>query len=229
MASAVAFGLGAKELPIDLLGDNGYALAAPSKLEKGSYEIIHGHFDDLDKLTPMVGAPTIPNKDAPRALQDMREHDGRNNALFQAIGPAARDIKLAEGSREQLLRIALQLNAQCAEPMENKEVNQIVDSVWGMTLEGRNFIGRPGAFMDITDMDRMIADDQDALLLLLFLRGHQGPHATFMCANGLGKQLGWGEDRLARARRRLIERGYLKSIRQAGRGHPALFQWDYPY
>jgi Bifunctional DNA primase/polymerase, N-terminal len=33
-----------RELPIDLLGDNGYALAAPSKLEKGTYEIIHGHF-----------------------------------------------------------------------------------------------------------------------------------------------------------------------------------------
>ena len=31
------------ELPIDLLGDNGYALAAPSKTATGSYEIIHGH------------------------------------------------------------------------------------------------------------------------------------------------------------------------------------------
>jgi Bifunctional DNA primase/polymerase, N-terminal len=30
------------ERPIDLLGDNGYALAAPSKTAKGSYEIIHG-------------------------------------------------------------------------------------------------------------------------------------------------------------------------------------------
>ncbi|PWT86436.1 MAG: hypothetical protein C5B58_01410 [Acidobacteria bacterium] len=46
------------ELPIDLLGDNGYALAAPSKLAIGSYEIIHGHFDDLRRLTPMVGAPS---------------------------------------------------------------------------------------------------------------------------------------------------------------------------
>jgi hypothetical protein len=47
--------------PIDLLGDNGYALAAPSKLEKGSYEIIHGHLDDLDRLTPLEGAlPAAP-------------------------------------------------------------------------------------------------------------------------------------------------------------------------
>ena len=42
-------------LPIDLLGDNGYALAAPSKIATGSYEIIHGHLDDLDRLTPMEG------------------------------------------------------------------------------------------------------------------------------------------------------------------------------
>jgi hypothetical protein len=178
------------DLPIDVLGDNGYALAAPSKLEKGSYEIIHGHLDDLDRLTAMAASQGDSTVAAP--LRGMREHDGRNTALFLAIGPTARDINLAGGTREQLLRIARQHNAQCAEPMEDKEVNQIVDSVWGMTLDGRNFIGRPGAFMDITDVDRMIADDQDALLLLLFLRGHQSPRATFMCANGLGRRLGWG-------------------------------------
>jgi Bifunctional DNA primase/polymerase, N-terminal/Helix-turn-helix domain len=216
------------ELPIDVLGDNGYALATPSRLPTGSYEIIHGHIDDLDRLKPMAGneiataAPHTP-------LRGMREHDGRNGALFTAIGPIAREIHLAGGTYEQLLCIARQHNGQCAQPMEDKEVTQIVGSVWGMTLEGRNFIGRPGAFMDITDMDRMIADDQDALLLLLFLRGHQSPQATFMCANGLAKRLGWGEDRVGRARRRLIERGYIKPVRQAGRGHPALFQWAYPY
>ena len=53
------------ELPIDVLGDNGYALAAPSKTATGSYEIIHGHFDDLDRLTPMVEAP----QDLPRPPQ----------------------------------------------------------------------------------------------------------------------------------------------------------------
>ena len=44
-----------RELPIDILGDNGYAIAPPSKLNNGSYEIIHGHFDDLDRLVPLVG------------------------------------------------------------------------------------------------------------------------------------------------------------------------------
>jgi hypothetical protein len=167
-------------IPVDILG-GGYAVAPPSRVAKGIYEFIQGGLDDLDSLRPMVGISTVnePQVRGAHALQGMREHDGRNKALFRAIGPTARDINLAGGSREQLLHIARQLNAQCAEPMEDREVNQIVDSVWGMTLDGYNFIGRPGAFMDITDLDRMVNDDQDALILLLFLRGHQSPRATF--------------------------------------------------
>ena len=53
------------ELPIDLLGDNGYALAAPSKLATGSYEIIHGHFDDLDRLAPLADLD-LPRMASPR-------------------------------------------------------------------------------------------------------------------------------------------------------------------
>jgi hypothetical protein len=68
-------------------------------------------------------------------------------------------------------------------------------------------------------------DDPYAFQLLAFLRLHQGPHAQFMCANGLAERFDWDRRRLASARSRLIELGYLKSERQAGRGHPALFGW----
>src|SRR5262245_31924443 len=47
-------------LPIDVLGDNGFVLGTPSKTAKGSYEIIHGHFDDLASLKPMVGVEATP-------------------------------------------------------------------------------------------------------------------------------------------------------------------------
>ena len=87
-----------REIPIDVLGDNGYVLAPPSKLEKGSYEIIHGHFDDLDNLKPMAGFEDIQATKPASRLQGMREHDGRNNALFAAIGPTAREINLAGGT-----------------------------------------------------------------------------------------------------------------------------------
>src|SRR6516225_989103 len=72
------------ELPIDLLGDNGYALASPSKTAKGSYEIIHGHLDDLDRLTPMVGAPSEAiSLPLPPKWTGMRAGDGRNRALWE--------------------------------------------------------------------------------------------------------------------------------------------------
>src|SRR5262249_13787308 len=179
------------ELPIDLLGDNGYALAAPSKLATGSYEIIHGHLDDLDRLKPMVGASdqagrTVHLKSSAPPLQGMCEHDGRNTALFLAIGPIARKIHQASRSRDELLEIARKHNAQCAQPMEDMEVNRIADSVWGMTLEGRNIIGIPTAFC--LTHEHLSIEDSDAFKLLAFLRAHQGPHAHFMCANGLANR-----------------------------------------
>ena len=70
-----------------------------------------------------------------------------------------------------------------------------------------------------------MVNDQDAVFLLLFLRANQGPDATFMCANGLAEKFGWRRHRLSGARSRLIELGHMRSIRQAGRGHPALFRW----
>jgi hypothetical protein len=141
-----------KEIPIDLLGEGkgqgGYAIAAPSKVATGQYEIIHGHLDDLDRLTPMVGLdgvevpPTAvflcPRKSP---LSGMREHDGRNHALFIAMAPIARTVHQASGMRDQLLAIAREHNAQCAQPMEDSEVSTIVSNIWQMTREGRNVVG----------------------------------------------------------------------------------------
>jgi hypothetical protein len=207
-------------LPIDVLGDNGYALAAPSKLATGSYEIVHGHLDDLDRLKPMAG-----NEGAPSIspMRGMREHDGRNNALFNAIGPIARTIHQAHGAFDDLLDAARKLNSQCAEPMGDTEVNRTATSVWGMTLEGRNFIGVPEILC--LREEHLEIEDTSAFKLLAFLRLHQGPHATFMCTNSLALKFGWDRERLARARRSLIELGHLLPVRQAGRGHPALFRW----
>jgi len=48
-----------------------------------------------------------------------------------------------------------------------------------------------------------------------------------MCANGLAarEEFDWDPRRIARARRILIELGYLIPVRQAGRGHAALYRW----
>ena len=62
-------------------------------------------------------------------------------------------------------------------------------------------------------------------MLLAYLRARNGPWGNFMVTNGLAETLGWTRKRMADARRRLIELGHLHSVRQAGRGNPALFRW----
>ena len=71
----------------------------------------------------------------------------------------------------------------------------------------------------------MIDGNQDAALLLMFLRANQGPDATFMCANGLAETFCWRRQRFAEAKRSLIEMGYLRVLRQAGQHTPALYRW----
>jgi hypothetical protein len=109
--------------------------------------------------------------------------------------------------------------------MEDSRVISTAKSVWGYTQRGLNRFGQHGAWFPLDEVNRLV-DDQDAFLLLAFLRAHQGPDSTFMCANGLAERLGWHRIRLANARRRLIELGYFKAIRNAGRGNPAMFRWS---
>jgi hypothetical protein len=107
-----------KGLPIDVLGDNGYAIAAPSKLEKGSYEIVHGHLDDLARLKPMAGAPTTPVI-APLSARwtGMRQGDGRNRTLWE------RCMRIGRGcSLDRMMEIACEANRLFKEPLMDPEV-----------------------------------------------------------------------------------------------------------
>jgi Bifunctional DNA primase/polymerase, N-terminal len=106
--------------PVDVLG-NGFITAPASRSPKGDYAFVQGGLDDLQRLPVMRASAekvTPPeSKAAPESpLRGMREHDGRNTALFMAIGPIARDIHQACGTREQLLQIARGHNAQCEQP-----------------------------------------------------------------------------------------------------------------
>jgi len=213
-------------VPVDVLA-NGFVVAPPSRSPKGSYRFVQGYIDDLLRLPTMRALAAAYNIDTSPSdrrspLCDMRDHDGRNNALFMALGPIARDIHRACGTREQLLGNALEHNAQCAQPMEHGEVSKIVDNVWSMTREGRNYIGMSSHFcLRVEDVDM----DANAFKLLAFLRAHQGLHSQFWCTNALAERFGWDRRRFAEARRTLIEQGHIVLVRQAGRGHPALFRW----
>jgi Bifunctional DNA primase/polymerase, N-terminal len=94
-------------VPVDVLA-NGFVVAPPSRSPKGSYRFVQGYIDDLLRLPTMRALAAAYNIDTSPSdrrspLCDMRDHEGRNNALFMALGPIARDIHRACGTREQLL------------------------------------------------------------------------------------------------------------------------------
>lgn len=119
-------------------------------------------------------------------------------------------------------------NAQCSQPMDMSEVQKVTANVWNMTLEGRNYIGRPGVFVDMCDVDRLFAVDQDAFLLLSYLRARNSPRSTFMATNGLAEPLGWTVKRVAAARGTLEALHYIIRVKRAWTGSPALYRWPWP-
>jgi hypothetical protein len=169
-------------------------VAPPSASPKGIYRYVQGELDDLARLSVMraagvdqTAARVIGPKRQPSPLRGMREHDGRNDAMFRAIGPEARRIHQASGSRDDLLAIARRINAECAEKMEDGEVQKIVGNVWGMTLQRRNYIGLSTMFC-LFEQDLTLEPDE--LKLLGFLRLHQGAGAKFWVTNSLAERFG---------------------------------------
>jgi hypothetical protein len=58
------------------------------------------------------------------------------------------------------------------------------------------------------------------------LRANESPDATFWITNGLHEShFGWDRERFARARRRLIEMGYIVQIQKPRKNAPALYRW----
>ena len=127
---------------------------------------------------------------------------------------------------DALLDLARTFNQdQCQPPLEDSEVIATAQSAWNYTVEGRNWFGQHGAWLPKDEVNQMVATDLDAFTLWSYLKANQRRDATFMVANGLAEKFGWSRQRLSSARRRLIEFAYLKPLRQAGPGHPALFRW----
>jgi len=122
------------------------------------------------------------------------------------------------------LDVALSHNRECEQPMAVEEVVKVVGSVWRMTLQRRNWVGGRGAMRE-HELARFSRDGVDAFFLLEFLRLHEGPSSLFWIANGLAYRLGWTRKRLARARARLLELGFVKQIRRRGDGKPAVYIW----
>jgi bifunctional DNA primase/polymerase-like protein len=211
------------EKPVDYLGA-GFAVVPPSITASGRYEFIRGNLDDLDRLPPFRGL--VP----PPLRQDVKESvveeapkvsaGTRNRELWRTCMRRAHVC----ANLDELLAFARAVNAYYQPPMEDAEVMDIAKNAWRYTERGQNRFGQHGAYFPIEEVSALL-HDQDAFTLLAFLRAHNGPWAQFMIANSLHERLEWPRKRLAAARRRLLDGGYIEQIRTASQHRPALFQW----
>jgi hypothetical protein len=207
-----------RDHPIDILGDGGFVMAAPSLYGGGQYQMIRGSFADFDHLTPLRRLETVPT-DAQTSDGQIREGE-RNKTLFRYCMKHAHLCSRLD----DLLNIARKGNESNMPMLDDAEVMQIATSAWNYTVSGRNRFGCHGSWSPVDEIDQF-PENTDAYYLLAFLRAHNGPDATFICANGLSEKFHWDRRRVAAARAKLIELGRIKSIRQAGRGSAALFRW----
>jgi hypothetical protein len=71
-----------------------------------------------------------------------------------------------------------------------EEIMNVCESAWRYTQNNQNCFGQHGAYLPTEEIVSML-QDQDALLLLMFLKAKNGPWNTFMVANGLSAVFHW--------------------------------------
>jgi len=208
--------------PIDILG-GGFVVAPPSHGTKSNYQFIEGGLDDLDRLPVLHGLPPSIKREAPATLAVITPSitEGRNNTLFRHCMRAAHRCD----DFYALLDVARTRNDELCPPLEDDEVVRVAASAWGYTERGENRFGHPGVYFDAKLADWLARSEQDALILLTFLRAHNKPDRVFMVANGLAKTLGWTEKRLAAARNRLLG-VFLERVSLARQHCPAQYRWQ---
>jgi hypothetical protein len=213
--------------PIDLLG-GGLCIVPPSIGSNGNaYQIIAGSLDDLDRLPVIGGLDPEFYRDktpTPRAAlpSDAVPAGQRNNALFDHCMRQAH----YSDDFDAVLDVARTFNMQnCIPPLPDNEVMQVAQNAWRYTASGQNRYGKRGVWLPEQEAVSLARNHHDALILLTFLRAKNGPDAEFMVANGLEATLGLPRKRLAAARQRLIELGYITQVRKASFRTPGLFHW----
>ena len=168
--------IGARRAPVDVLG-NGFVVVPPSRGPKGEYRFIQGTLDDIERL-PIIQHTAVDNETAPCGSPEGQ----RNNQLFRhCMRSAARASSL-----DEVLDAGRSFNADCQPQLEETEVINTAQSAWNYTVQGTNRFGQHGAWLAAEEILRMLATaNHDALILLAFLRAHNGPWAKFMCTNTL--------------------------------------------
>lgn len=214
--------------PIDVLG-GGVVVLPPSLGAKQPYEIIEGHLDDLTALTTIKAAPTKPDvpvsPDVPRIdLTGMREHDGRNPVLFNAM--LANGLLLPP-TLEAFIDFAREQNTKCDQPMTDDEVIQTATSVFKYRMNGTLRPRQHGGvwFPPTAAPAQMIQDNLPLFGLIGWLKAMNGPDAEFWVADGMADILGWSLRMMWKTRQEAIDGGWIVQVARPAPGRPARYRW----
>jgi hypothetical protein len=196
-------------VPIDVLGNGGYAVAPPSIGRNGRYEFIEGKLDDLQCL-PNLTMPANENRSTPGEKIPV---GSRSNVLFHYALDHARFVD----DFDTLIDVVRTRNLDCEPPLSELEVIKTASSAWGYEIRGENLKGRGGVVVISNSVVDALIDDPDAWCLYGKLRRHHWAR-DFALSKTMAESMGWTLPRWKRARKKLIEMGGIECIRPGGRG-----------
>jgi hypothetical protein len=216
--------------PIDLLG-GGFVVAPPSRGSYGPYQFIQGGLDDLDRLPVIKGlqASIQPAQKPAKTISKAAAEGVRNTTLWRQCMVMARRCTGPGG----LLEMALAENAKFPIPLDDWEVEKVVNSAWRYEDQGLNWISDryvvPVVPLSYGDVDDLMTKSPDAFVLLTWLRRHNFDRNEFVVANALAPTMpggGWTRKRLAAARTVLEnERKIMLVKRHSVTSGPATYRW----
>jgi hypothetical protein len=169
-----------KDLPLDLLG-NGLAVVPPSlrvatgKKVAGQYRVVEGNLALLDHL-PLLRAGAMPgcanrqlsslSRTPDAALRQMREGDGRDNALFKV----ACCLGHVCATEQELINMVLTENRKMAEPLTDNAAMAKAASAWRYKEKGKLFGKGMRMALGTRDEVLLCTGYPPALVMLSYLR-----------------------------------------------------------
>src|SRR5205823_6322939 len=150
----------------------------------------------------------------------------RNNSLFRSCLRHASHIQAQDV--EQLVRHAMEMNAQFDPPLSKAEAMGCALNAWNYHYHKRNFFTSRSLVLRLDAFDKLDdSDGGDALRLLFHLQRAHWDRDQFVLSQAFAKTLGWTVPRFLKARDRLIRADQIIRLTSGGRGigDAPLFAW----